>query len=105
MTPLTSVRHVFFAMKRVRRDGSRAVSNDKMTSIAIREHRSDKFAKVNRFFYNVPSLINENLRTWIAVPKGSILNNALFNKRENLGAVVHPPSPRRIKKTSSKLRS
>ena len=62
----------FFAMKRVRQDGSRAVSNDKMTAIAIREHGSDKFAKVIWFFYNVPRLINENLRIWIAVPKGCI---------------------------------
>ena len=96
---------MFFATKRVRRDGSRAVGNDKMTAIAIREHESDKFAKVIRFLYNVPSLINENLETWIAVPKGCILNNVLFNKRDNLGAVVHPPSLRRIKNTSSTLRS
>ena len=77
----------------MKRDGSRAFGNDKMTAIAICEHGSDKFAKVIRFLYNVLSIINENLRTWIAVPKGCILNNVLFNNRDNLGAVVRHPSP------------
>lgn len=64
-----------------------------MTAVAISEHGSDKFAKVIRFLYNVPIDIEDSLRTWIEVPKGYILNKVLFNKRDNLGAVVLPPSP------------
>lgn len=76
----------------------RTVGNNRTKVLDIREHRKDMFGKIIWIPYNMPSIINENLITWIAIPKGGILGNVLFNMNDNLRAVVHPQSPRQDEK-------
>lgn len=59
---------VFFATKNVASSGS-FVELKKMTAVAVREHRTEKFAKILRFMYTVPSSVENALNTWIAIPK------------------------------------
>ena len=60
----------FMAFKRALPQGSR-VGLRKMTAIAVREHGTQKFAKLIRFLYTVPTVQQESLNTCVAVPKAN----------------------------------
>lgn len=56
----------------------RKVSGHKLESVAAREHGTDKFCKVLRFFIDVPPNISKALNEWVAVPKLGTDKYALF---------------------------
>ena len=63
----------------------------KATAVAVRERGSQKFSKVLRFIYNVPTSISQMIETWIAVPYSTTHEQKLFSKRTDSGLILHPP--------------
>lgn len=59
-----------FATKNLGVSGPR-IEQRKLMAIAVREHRTDKFAKVLRLMYTVLSSTYNTLNTWKAVPKAA----------------------------------
>lgn len=83
----------WWAVKNLKAPGRRAGvpdSSAKVTAVALREKGSDKFSKVIRFMYCVPSTLSKSLETWIAVPRNSTLSNKLFQKRNDDGKFMIP---------------
>lgn len=54
----------------------RTADTNRITAVAVREHGTEKFAKLLRFMYTVPMALQEKLKKLIAVPKSKVcLNN------------------------------
>ncbi|PXF42597.1 hypothetical protein BWQ96_07692 [Gracilariopsis chorda] len=59
---------------------AKKVRTDRMMAIAVREHGTEKYAKVLRFVYIIPNPLQKALHTWILVPKTAVLSsNVLFS--------------------------
>ena len=56
---------------RENRDDTSA-SRFKVAAVAVREKGIEKFIRITRFMYSVPSNVSANLETWVAVPRGQI---------------------------------
>ena len=75
----------FFATKTLRGQGS---GRSKITAVAIRERGTEKFSKVIRFLYNLPSSFSDSLKNWVAVPQQSAFSQ-LFSGNELTVEVLH----------------
>ncbi|PXF43106.1 hypothetical protein BWQ96_07140 [Gracilariopsis chorda] len=74
------------------RGESHAVNRVKVTAVAVRERGTDKFSRIIRFIYSLPSSFSTLLESWIAVPKCTRMFGTLFSKRDNTGRLTIPPN-------------
>lgn len=74
----------FFATKNVGASAATLVGQKKATAVAVREQGTEKFAKVLRFMYTVPTPVQEILNTWIAVPKPNYSFKKVLYTRRNI---------------------
>ncbi|PXF43989.1 hypothetical protein BWQ96_06222 [Gracilariopsis chorda] len=74
------------------RGESHAVNRVKVTAVAVRERGTDKFSRIIRFIYSLPSSFSTLLESWIAVPKCTRMIGTLFSKRDNTGRLTIPPN-------------
>ncbi|PXF42429.1 hypothetical protein BWQ96_07840 [Gracilariopsis chorda] len=71
----------FYATKHVA-GMAKKVGTDRIMAIAVGEHGTEKYAKVRRFVYIIPTSLQKALYTWIEVPKMAVLSsNVIFSCR------------------------
>lgn len=81
---------VHTAKKSVKRGGQRSSTRTQVTAVAVKERGSEKYSKVLRFLFKVPSDMDAKLNTWIAVPHAVSCFSSLYSKRDDSGKIALP---------------
>ena len=74
-----------FQVRENRNDTS--ASRFKVSAVAVKEKRPNKFCRITRFMYTVPSNVSASLETWIAVPGRATSSSKKFAKKTDNGRI------------------